>query len=564
MNYLNTRKCIIVTLVLSVALTINPMIIFARLSTKVIFYPQYSVVINDPAFKDFGSDVVIDGNTLVVIDNYKKYSQNNDPLYPLWIYVKSNKGNWGIQQKLYIETSFTEFDISGDTLIAYSLYATEARVFTRQSGVWNQTQTVSPLFALANELVGDIAIDGDRLLIGTTHFTGSNGYLGCVYIYEKSSEGIWEFTDIISVPTKVRALAIDGDRIAISAIFWPGWSAKVFVYKHDQIDWVKQTEIEYSDHNIMSIDISGTTLVTGIKLLNGFIGRIDVYEEYPNGQTWSLKNTFYASPFAPPETYFTFGDDVAIDGDLIVTADDETNLGHVYGKSGGTWTQWKSASGEPFPYCVVALSGNIFAIGNPIADEVYIYDTNTLAPDYPLWAEHVKIHAQNIFTAEFVSMDQLAVTQMSMGTSSQQTYPIRLAGPSLATDYRFYELSKPVRLLDTRSAEGACYLPGAPLQGQNIFTQQAIGRCGEANIPLDAVAIIGRVKVMSYESQTTNNRLTFFTPGTDIPRDLFSNYAERPLASDLVVVGLSRDGKFAIYPENSTHLSIEVIGYFVR
>lgn len=89
-------------------------------------------------------------------------------------------------------------------------------------------------------------------------------------------------------------------------------------------------------------------------------------------------------------------------------------------------------------------------------------------------------------------------------------------------------------------------------------------RCGELNIPIDAIAIVGRVRVTNIDSQNINNLLTFFATGTNIPENLSRNTMEPVLPSDLAIIGLNRDGQFSILPEKSINLSIEVFGYFSK
>ena len=122
----------------------------------------------------------------------------------------------------------------------------------------------------------------------------------------------------------------------------------------------------------------------------------------------------------------------------------------------------------------------------------------------------------------------------------------------------FYSLGTPVRLLDSRVSQPACFTPGMPFTGVTEYTQLARGTCGGQTIPTAALAVVGNV--------TTVNPLAGWLTlwPSNVTRPLVSalNFATGQIANRHFIVGLGPDGAFKLYPSSTTDLVIDLSGYF--
>lgn len=121
----------------------------------------------------------------------------------------------------------------------------------------------------------------------------------------------------------------------------------------------------------------------------------------------------------------------------------------------------------------------------------------------------------------------------------------------------FHPLPSPVRLLDTRQGATACYTPGAPLQGGVERTQTGRVLCG-ATVPSTASAIVGNATVVN----SNGGFLTLFPANVTRPLVSNSNFAPGQVMNAPFTVGLSPGGDFKIYPQFTTDLVVDVLGYY--
>jgi hypothetical protein len=122
----------------------------------------------------------------------------------------------------------------------------------------------------------------------------------------------------------------------------------------------------------------------------------------------------------------------------------------------------------------------------------------------------------------------------------------------------FHPLPAPVRLLDTRAGFTGCVTPGAPLPGMADTTQQAISGC--TGIPAAARAIVGNATTV--EPQGNGGFLTLFPADAARPFVASSNYNFGQIVNGPFSVGLAPNGEFKIYTYFTTHLVIDVLGYY--
>lgn len=121
----------------------------------------------------------------------------------------------------------------------------------------------------------------------------------------------------------------------------------------------------------------------------------------------------------------------------------------------------------------------------------------------------------------------------------------------------FHPLPNPVRLLDTRTGAQACYMPGTPLTGGQEATQTGRVLCG-ATVPSTASAIVGNATVVN----SGGGFLTLFPADVTRPVVSNSNYLAGQVMNAPFAVGLSAAGDFKIYPQFTTDLVVDVLGYY--
>ena len=122
----------------------------------------------------------------------------------------------------------------------------------------------------------------------------------------------------------------------------------------------------------------------------------------------------------------------------------------------------------------------------------------------------------------------------------------------------FNALPTPVRLLDTRQGQPACFTPGAPMNGGGTYTQDIIGTC--TTIFGSARAVVGNATTVN---ATANGFLTFW-PST-APSQPFvatSNYRAGQVFNRHFTVVLGGDNAFNRFASTTTDLVIDLVGYF--
>ncbi len=124
--------------------------------------------------------------------------------------------------------------------------------------------------------------------------------------------------------------------------------------------------------------------------------------------------------------------------------------------------------------------------------------------------------------------------------------------------YLFYSLGAPVRLMDSRPGEAACFTPGVAFAGGVEYLQQARGVCGGQTIPANASAVLGNVTTVN----PVAGYLTLWPSNVGRPLVATSNFATNQIANRHFMVGLGPDGSFKLFASGPTHLVIDLSGYF--
>ncbi|MFL6282674.1 MAG: hypothetical protein ACJ74Q_05850, partial [Pyrinomonadaceae bacterium] len=126
----------------------------------------------------------------------------------------------------------------------------------------------------------------------------------------------------------------------------------------------------------------------------------------------------------------------------------------------------------------------------------------------------------------------------------------------------YYPLSTPMRLLDTRPGQSACFTPGTPLAANTALTQVARVTCGSNTVPNSAQAVVGNVAVVNTLSGSTAGNLSMYPTGIARPLTANVNYVAGQVISNGFNVRLGSDGAFNLYAVSSLDVVVDLSGYF--
>ena len=121
----------------------------------------------------------------------------------------------------------------------------------------------------------------------------------------------------------------------------------------------------------------------------------------------------------------------------------------------------------------------------------------------------------------------------------------------------FNSLGAPLRLMDTRAGQPACYQPGAPMTSQTVYTQDTQIPC--TNLTSVARGLVGNVSALN---ATANGFVTFWPSNATQPTVATSNYQTGRVFNRHFTVGLGPDVAFKRYTLTTTDLIIDISGFF--
>ncbi len=121
----------------------------------------------------------------------------------------------------------------------------------------------------------------------------------------------------------------------------------------------------------------------------------------------------------------------------------------------------------------------------------------------------------------------------------------------------FNSLGAPLRLLDTRAAQPACYQPGASMIGGTVYTQNTQIAC--TNLTPTARGLVGNVSALNV---TSNGYLTFWPSNANQPTVATSNYQTGRTFNRHFTVGLGTDAAFKRFAATTTDVIVDISGFF--
>lgn len=145
----------------------------------------------------------------------------------------------------------------------------------------------------------------------------------------------------------------------------------------------------------------------------------------------------------------------------------------------------------------------------------------------------------------------------SLTAGQTGSYALTLSGPG-GGGLQFYPLPSPIRLLDTRpgASPNACSQPNAAIAGGTSRTQPARNFCG---LPAAAQAITGNVTTV----QSGGGYLTLYPSDASQPTVASTNFNANEIINNVFTVGLGAgDGAFKIFALTTTHVVVDVTGYY--
>ncbi|MEP7339870.1 MAG: putative Ig domain-containing protein, partial [Acidobacteriota bacterium] len=142
------------------------------------------------------------------------------------------------------------------------------------------------------------------------------------------------------------------------------------------------------------------------------------------------------------------------------------------------------------------------------------------------------------------------------GCTGSRAYTMIVSGNGLV----FYPLPRPVRLLDTRAAQGNCDSVSAPIAAGASLTTLARVTCESITIPATAQAVAGNLTVLNQTAQT--GYLTIYPTGQTVPLAANMVYGPGAILSNNFTVGLSGDGRFNVFGERTIDVVVDISGYY--
>jgi len=376
--------------------------------------PDKKLKASDAAQLDqFGIDVAISGDTIVVGANWDDDAGSNSGSAYIFDRNQGGTDNWGQVKKLTASDGaandwFGEsVAISGDTVVVGAFgndgagsTAGAAYVFERNQGGadnWGEVKKLTASDATGSEAFGsDVAISGDTIVVGARADDNLNPFSddGSAYVFERNQGGAGNWGEVKKLTASDaatdddfgEAVAISGDTIVIGAHRVDDGGADsgaAYVFERNQggtDNWGQVKKLTASDAAAGdrfgdAIAISGNTLVVGSvaddDMCPAWIpdcntGSAYVFERNQGGaNNWGEKKKL------------TAGASVAIDGDTIIIG---TSLKKalVFVRNAGGTDNWGEAArlgpngwGDGFARSV-AISGNAAVVGANGDDESII------------------------------------------------------------------------------------------------------------------------------------------------------------------------------------------------
>jgi FG-GAP repeat len=282
------------------------------------------------------------------------------------------------------------------------------------AGHWIEVTRVTPTDAEAGIHFGrNLALSGDRLVVGAPNDNDYGEKSGSVYIFERNQGGPNAWGQVAKLTSSDAftndrfgwAVAVDGDTV-VSSAYTKTYGGRVYVFERDvggPGQWGETTQLNPDPPGFQacfgeSVDLEGDLLVVGAYGGGDYSGYAYVFQHQLETGEWLRLTRFRA---ADTYAYHYFGYAVAIDGWTILAgapgADGLKGKAYIFTADPAepaVWTEQAQltagdgALGDYFGL-ELDLSGERAWIGAPVHNNdtggIYLYDRNQGGAD--LWGE---------------------------------------------------------------------------------------------------------------------------------------------------------------------------------
>lgn len=357
-----------------------------------------TVIAGDPS-TDFGRDVSIDGDTLIVGAPGDDQVASNAGAAFIFRRGLTGVDDWTLVKKLtasdgtYLDRFGISVAIAGDTAIVSGTGDDNdgtgfgaAYVFEKDAGGadnWGEVKKLEP--SNPQSTGTHVAIDGDTAVL--------RGGLE-VIVFERDAGGLgnWGEVALIASGNFWSEIAIDGGTL-VAGDQEHGSSGAVWVHDRDAggpDNWGEVATLEPSDGSEWfgySIAVDGDTVVVGSPYdddLGDRAGAAYVYERnFGGAENWGevKKKTF---PDPDPNRYFASS--VAISGDDAYVGNYASETVFTFSRDAGGTDNWGlttrvvPAEAGQYSYFgrTIAVSGHVLTSGDYLDDQAYVFDPKTI------------------------------------------------------------------------------------------------------------------------------------------------------------------------------------------
>ena len=219
------------------------------------------------------------------------------------------------------------------------------------------------------------------------------------------------------------------------------------------------------------------------------------------------------------------------------------------------------------PASAAAVTGNITVVPSA-AGNLTLFPSNVTQPTVANSNFAAGEVTNNVFTVGLGAADGA----FKIFTNATTEVIIDVTGyyaPPGITGLYFHPLATPVRLLETRAGFSGCFAPGTPLAGTgnpNADPSLDLAVQGRSPIPSPCNSIPDTAQVLVGNATSVlpsgGGYLTIYPSGGARPSVASSNYAGSDVINGPFAVKLGTDGKFKVYTYATTHLVIDILGYY--
>ena len=217
----------------------------------------------------------------------------------------------------------------------------------------------------------------------------------------------------------------------------------------------------------------------------------------------------------------------------------------------------RTCDGLTIPANAKALTGNITTVQSG-GGFLTLYPSDATQPNVANSNFAANQVLNNVFTVGLGSGDGAFKIFVTTNTNVVVDITGYYAPPAAGGLY-FYPLPKPIRLMDTRFGQPACFNQGTPLSANSTTTQLGQTTCDGVTIPAGAQALVGNATTVN---SLSNGFLTLFPADATQPLAASSNFQAGINMNAPFTVGLSPSGEFSIFTAATTDLVIDVLGYY--